>query len=247
MQTGRNDWAASEPVTDTLTAGLNRLFKPKHSSTETTVLRQSQALSSAPDTHLADCADPDLRFGHVLQLDVTGVPQAWIGVELAAAHMAARAVAWTVGDGPLAVLRGGTNARTGRRSELVVPPILALHGAARINLFDCVPAYGKAKVFRRDRHTCAYCGQVFRERDLTVDHIVPESHGGPLSWMNTVAACRGCNGMKAARTPEQARMPLLFAPYVPSRFEDFLLRGRHIRADVHAWLAARLPKGSRLQ
>jgi len=35
-------------------------------------------------------------------------------------------------------------------------------------------------------------------------------------------------------------------PYVPSRFEDFLLAGRHIRADVHGWLAARLPKGSRL-
>jgi hypothetical protein len=32
----------------------------------------------------------------------------------------------------------------------------------------------------------------------------------------------------------------------PSRFEDFLLVGRNIRADVHEWLAARLPRGSRL-
>ena len=29
-------------------------------------------------------------------------------------------------------------------------------------------------------------------------------------------------------------------------FEDFLLAGRNIRADVHEWLAARLTKGSRL-
>lgn len=52
--------------------------------------------------------------------------------------------------------------------------------------------------------------------------------------------------LKADRTPDEARMPLLFAPFVPSRFEDFILKGRHIRADVHDWLAARLPKGSRL-
>lgn len=41
-------------------------------------------------------------------------------------------------------------------------------------------------------------------------------------------------------------MPLVYLPYVPSRFEDFLLEGRYIGADAHDWLAARLPKGSRL-
>ena len=64
--------------------------------------------------------------------------------------------------------------------------------------------------------------------------------------MNLVTACAGCNGRKAARTPEEARMPLLYLPYVPSRFEDFLLAGRNIRADVHEWLSSRLPKASRL-
>lgn len=53
--------------------------------------------------------------------------------------------------------------------------------------------------------------------------------------------CGGCNGREADRTPEEARMPLLYLPYVPSRFEAFLLEGRHVRADVHEWLAARLP------
>ena len=45
--------------------------------------------------------------------------------------------------------------------------------------------------------------------------------------MNLVTACAECNGRKAARTPEEARMPLLYLPYVPSRFEDFLLAGRN--------------------
>lgn len=182
----------------------------------------------------------------VLQLDITGQPQAWISVEHAACLVATGAIVWSAGDRPLAVLRGGFNSATGRQSRLEVPAIVALRGASRVNLFELTPVYGKAKVLKRDRCTCAYCGQCFEARVLTVDHIVPASRGGALSWMNTVAACRACNARKADRTPDEARMPLLFAPFVPSRFEDFLLKGRHIRADVHDWLAARLPKGSRL-
>jgi len=182
----------------------------------------------------------------VLQLDITGLPQAWISVEQAASLVATDAVVWSAGDQPMAVLRGGLNTATGRQSVLAVPPIVALRGASRINLFDVVPTFGKVKLLKRDRHTCAYCGEVQDARVLTVDHVVPASRGGRLSWMNTVAACRSCNSRKADRTPDEARMPLLFAPFVPSRFEDFILKGRHIRTDVHDWLAARLPKGSRL-
>lgn len=182
----------------------------------------------------------------VLQLDITGLPQAWISIEQAAVHVATRSVAWSIGDTPVAVLRGGTNLGTGVQSTLEVPAILALRGNSRLNLFDVTPCFSKGKVIRRDRQTCAYCGVARDARELTVDHILPASRGGPLSWMNTVAACRACNAIKANRTPEEARMPLLFTPYVPSRFEDFLLKGRRIRADVHEWLAARLPKESRL-
>lgn len=183
----------------------------------------------------------------VLQLDITGTPQAWISVEDAAGHLATDTVAWYLGDRPLAVLRGGMNASTGRQSVLEVPPIVALRGASKVNLFDLVPVYSKTKVLRRDMRRCAYCGEQFPEDQLTVDHILPESRGGPLSWMNTVAADRRCNALKANRTPEEAGMPLLYLPYVPSRVEDFILKSRNIRADVHEWLAAKLPKHSRLQ
>jgi hypothetical protein len=183
---------------------------------------------------------------HVLQLDLQGTPQAWISLEQAALHVATGSVAWVEGDGPLATLRGGFNVGRGRQSFIEVHPIMALQGASRINLHELVPALTKHKLFRRDRHTCAYCGQVFGDRDLQCEHIQPESRGGPGTWMNLVTACGHCNGRKADRTPEEARMPLLYLPYVPSRFENFLLEGRHIRGDVHDWLAARLPKGSRL-
>ena len=80
----------------------------------------------------------------------------------------------------------------------------------------------------------------------TVADREPRSRGGPNTWANLVACCAPCNQRKADRTPEEAGMKLVYLPYVPSRFESFLLEGRTIRADVHAWLAARLPKGSRL-
>ncbi len=187
-----------------------------------------------------------MTHSHVLQLDIQGTPQAWISLEQAATHMASGAVAWFVGDRPLATLRGGFNVARQCQSIIEVHPIIALHGAAPINLFDIVPAFSKGKLFRRDRFTCAYCGQRFTERELSCEHIVPQSRGGRWTWMNLVTACGPCNARKADRTPEEAGMPLLYLPYVPSRFEDFLLEGRHIRADVHEWLAARLPKGSRL-
>lgn len=186
------------------------------------------------------------RYSQVLQLDIQGTPQAWITLEQAATHVASDAVAWTEGRAPLAVLRGGFNVARGRQSVIEVPPIMALHGAARVNLFDVVPGVTKTKLLRRDRHTCAYCGAQFLERDLQCEHIVPASRGGPWSWMNLVTACWACNGRKANRTPNEAGMPLVYLPYVPSRFESFLLEGRTIRADVHEWLAARLPKQSRL-
>jgi 5-methylcytosine-specific restriction endonuclease McrA len=195
-----------------------------------------------PGRHRSRGAGPH----HVLQLDVNGTPQDWISLEDAATHVATDEVVWFDGDGPLATLRGGTNARTGRPSRVEVYPIIALRGASRVNLFERAPALNREKVLRRDRCTCAYCGQTFRAIDLTMEHIVPGSRGGAWSWMNLVAACRTCNEKKADRTPDEAGMPLVYLPYVPSRWEDFLLHGREVRADVHAWLKARLPKGSRL-
>jgi hypothetical protein len=183
---------------------------------------------------------------HVLQLDIQGTPQAWISLEQAVLHYATDSVAWEEGHGPLAVMRGGWNAVSGRQSLIEVHPIIAVRGQARVNLFDVTPGVSKEKLLRRDRCTCAYCGEAHAERDLQAEHIVPASRGGAYSWMNLVTACAWCNLRKANRTPEEASMPLLYLPYIPSRYEAFLLEGRRIRVDVHEWLAARLPKHSRL-
>ena len=182
----------------------------------------------------------------VLQLDIQGTPQAWITPEQAALHYATEDVAWTIGETPLITLRGGFNAQLGRQSMLEIAPIIALCGCARVNLHEVAPTVTRRKLFVRDRHTCAYCGDVFDWRHLQAEHIIPESRGGEYTWMNLVSACAYCNARKGARRPEEAGMRLLYVPYVPSRHEDFILQSRNLRADVHDWLAAKLPKNSRL-
>jgi hypothetical protein len=180
----------------------------------------------------------------ILQLDVRGMPQEWITPEDAASYYATDSVAWTVGS-VIHTLHGGTNAVTGLLSRIDVHAIVATTGASRVNLFDAVPSLSNPKLFRRDRMTCAYCGGHFDDRQLTREHIVPTAQGGVDDWLNVVAACKPCNGRKACRTPEQARMRLLFAPHAPSVFEGFLLAGRSISGDVHDWLISRVGSNSR--
>jgi len=86
------------------------------------------------------------------------------------------------------------NVARGRQSVIDVHPVMASHGASRVNLFDVVPAFSKGTLFRRDRMTCACSGLRFQERELRCEHIVPESHGGRWTWMNLVAACAASNG-----------------------------------------------------
>src|ERR1700722_17266700 len=53
-------------------------------------------------------------------------------------------------------------------------------------------------VFARDGWTCQYCGS---RSNLTVDHVIPRSKGGPSSWDNIVASCAPCNRRKGDMLP----------------------------------------------
>jgi 5-methylcytosine-specific restriction endonuclease McrA len=70
----------------------------------------------------------------------------------------------------------------------------------------------RKNILLRDRHTCQYCGDVFTAAELTLDHVLPRSHGGKSSWENLVACCYPCNNSKGDRTPERAGMKLLRQP-----------------------------------
>src|SRR5450631_3170258 len=113
----------------------------------------------------------------VLQLDISGRPQAWISAREAAVLYASDGVAWTLGDA-FHVLRGGVQRRTGLQSRIEVHPIVAVRGAVPSRAWRRTPALSNPKLFARDRQVCAYCVGQFHLDDLTREHIVPTSRGG---------------------------------------------------------------------
>jgi hypothetical protein len=58
------------------------------------------------------------------------------------------------------------------------------------------------EVFRRDNHTCRYCGRAAPEVRLTIDHVLPEALGGKDEPSNLVTACADCNAGKSSIAPD---------------------------------------------
>jgi len=75
--------------------------------------------------------------------------------------------------------------------------------------------FSRYGIFMRDTYTCQYCNGLFNTKDLTLDHVIPASKGGPKTWKNIVTACHFCNNKKDNRTPKEARMKLSRKPYQP--------------------------------
>ena len=127
----------------------------------------------------------------VLKLDISGIPEAWIGIEEAAHYYATDSVAYSYGD-VCARLHGGISRLTARRSYVDVHPILAVRGpCAAGKLLSAQPRLTRFndKLVTRDRHTCAYCGSVHPASQLEREHVLPYSRGGRDTWTNVVTSC----------------------------------------------------------
>jgi hypothetical protein len=185
-------------------------------------------------------------FPLILTLDMHGVPNRWVTWQHACFYYSKDQVAWAIG-GPAFTVYGGVCRQTGYRSSISANSIIAIKGKAMAGKhFSQVPPLNNRELFHRDRQICAYCGGEFPSGKLTRDHVTPFSRGGRDTWMNVVTACRSCNERKSNRTPEQAGMLLLYAPYVPNRAEYLILTNRRILADQMEFLAQHVPAQSRL-
>ncbi|TAK24374.1 MAG: HNH endonuclease [Myxococcaceae bacterium] len=108
------------------------------------------------------------------------------------------------GDGPTV----GTS-----RGPILIPRVLQLVA------YDRMPRttirLTRRNIFLRDGYTCQYCARRGTPRDLNLDHVMPRSRGGPMTWENVVCSCRVCNLKKGGRTPPEANMRLLRRPLRP--------------------------------
>jgi len=183
----------------------------------------------------------------ILTLDQHGVPHRWIDWQQTCTYYARDQVAWAIGE-VCFDFHGGVNRLTGRRSCIRASSIIAIKGKALSGqALHAIPPLSNRELFRRDRYLCAYCGSELPGHRLTRDHIVPVSQGGRDQWMNVVTACRPCNQRKSGRTPEQAGLELLYAPYVPNKAEYLILSNRLILADQMDFLIHHVSAHSRVR
>jgi|YNPBryunderm2012_1023409.scaffolds.fasta_scaffold01722_4 5-methylcytosine-specific restriction endonuclease McrA len=98
--------------------------------------------------------------------------------------------------------------------RLRVPEVVTLPHYDRVP--DTYVTFSRRNLFKRDHNTCQYCGAQPGTEELTIDHVIPRSQGGPTSWTNCVVACVACNKKKGDRTPQQAGMKLRRQPFRPT-------------------------------
>lgn len=103
-----------------------------------------------------------------------------------------------------------------------VSAVFEVPAVLRVQRYVNIPYRGvvlsRQNIFKRDNHTCQYCGT---HKDLTIDHVIPKSKGGNSSWSNLVTACKRCNSIKGDGKPEVLGMKLLSKPRKPS-YSSFL-------------------------
>jgi 5-methylcytosine-specific restriction endonuclease McrA len=98
-------------------------------------------------------------------------------------------------------------------------------------------SFSRPNLYKRDAFTCQYCGDALPGADLTIEHVVPRSRGGPTSWDNCVAACEACNSRKADQTPSEAGMKLRTTPSKPNWVPKISVpRGHSIRQSWEPFL-----------
>jgi len=117
--------------------------------------------------------------------------------------------------------------------EWKAPAVVRLLGVIRSG--NQKVKFSRQNVLARDHWKCQYCGQQFRTSDLTFDHVLPRAQGGRTAWENIVSACGPCNTRKGARTPREARMKLLKAPYRPTWLPIFSIALRDIMTVPPEW------------
>ncbi len=108
-------------------------------------------------------------------------------------------------------------------TQMRIPAVIRLRKYVRV-IFDRLSqvSYNKRNVHLRDNYICQYCSVKCKDREATIDHIVPESKGGRETWENTVTCCKACNRKKQDQTLAQAGLKLLRPPTKPKGFKEVM-------------------------
>lgn len=56
-----------------------------------------------------------------------------------------------------------------------------------------IPLNLRRRVIERDGYYCVYCDEDLHEKEIHMDHVIPESQGGETTFANLQVTCRKCN------------------------------------------------------
>ena len=66
-----------------------------------------------------------------------------------------------------------------------------------------IPLNLRRRVIDRDGLWCVFCDEDLRDSEVHLDHVIPESKGGPTTYNNLQVTCRKCNLAKGTLTEEE--------------------------------------------
>lgn len=61
----------------------------------------------------------------------------------------------------------------------------------------------RSQVIQRDGYHCVYCDEDLTQGEIHLDHVIPESKGGPTTLDNLQVTCRKCNTAKGVLTESE--------------------------------------------
>ena len=66
-----------------------------------------------------------------------------------------------------------------------------------------IPTNLRKRVIERDGPWCVFCGVDLDSHEIHLDHVIPESKGGPTTYNNLQVTCRKCNTEKGVLTESE--------------------------------------------
>jgi 5-methylcytosine-specific restriction endonuclease McrA len=66
-----------------------------------------------------------------------------------------------------------------------------------------IPSHLRRRVIERDGLRCVYCDEDLTNSEVHLDHVIPESQGGPTTYDNLQVTCRKCNTSKGVLTESE--------------------------------------------
>lgn len=66
-----------------------------------------------------------------------------------------------------------------------------------------ISSFIRRQVIQRDGYHCVYCDEDLTKSEIHLDHVIPESKGGPTTVDNLQVTCRKCNTAKGVLTESE--------------------------------------------